>query len=142
MASAEWKALVAKSKFGDGTWPLWGLEPKGQICLQDHGSSYRIHFRNIKVLTLAPGASLPRKAPHAGFRWEIQGLGADRRLAVEVPGGDGLEISILDAQGREWTSLKARGSRAEVSIRTLPRGLYWLRVASGTFLAERRFTAL
>lgn len=140
MASQEWKDSVAKSKFSDGTWPLWGKDGKGQICLQDHG--IRILFRNIKVLALTPGPVKPGKARGTGFNWNIRGAGADRRLAVEIPGGAGLAVSVLDARGKEWTSGSSAGSKADLSLRGLPRGLYWLRVVSDGFAAERRFTSL
>ncbi|HVV54863.1 MAG TPA: DUF1080 domain-containing protein [Mucilaginibacter sp.] len=45
---ADWKAMVAKSKFKD--WKGFAEYHKGHISLQDHG--YHISFRNIKVREL------------------------------------------------------------------------------------------
>lgn len=42
---AEWKALVAKSKFA--TWSDFGSEPRGRIALQDHGD--KVWYRNIRI---------------------------------------------------------------------------------------------
>lgn len=143
MASAEWRDLVSKSKFTpETTWPIWGKETKGQICLQDHGSSYKVMFRNIKVLDLGAGNAVKPKAPGHGFQWKIQGQGPNRRLAVEVPEGRGLDVSILDARGKEWEARTTRGSRADIPLASLPRGLYWLRVIATGFTVERRFAVL
>ena len=43
--SPEWKALVAKSKFGP--YPNYGRAPEGRIAIQDHG--HEIRYRNIKI---------------------------------------------------------------------------------------------
>lgn len=48
IGSAEWKELVAKSKFA--TMPGYGKYPSGHISLQDHGN--RVWFRNIKIRRL------------------------------------------------------------------------------------------
>lgn len=140
MASAEWASLFAKSKFADGTWPIWGKDSKGLICLQDHG--YKILFRNIKVLALPAGASARPRSPADGFRWEIRGNAYDRKLAVELPGIRDYDIVLLDLGGKEVRSLKGRGARNEISLRALPKGLYWLRVVTPDFTAERRIALL
>lgn len=142
MASQEWKDSVAKSKFGDGTWPIWGKASKGQLCLQDHGSSYKILFRNIKVRTLTPGASLPSKAPGAGFQWEILGSGSGRSLAVDLPGSRETELYLLDMHGKEIGSIKSRSPRAVLPLGILPSGIYWLRVLSPANQFERRIAIL
>ena len=46
--SAEWKDLVANSKFAQ--WPAYGQSARGHIGLQEHGG--RIWFRNIKIREL------------------------------------------------------------------------------------------
>jgi hypothetical protein len=46
--SPEWKALVAKSKFG--AMPEYGLNKTGHIALQDHGNE--VKYRNIKIRPL------------------------------------------------------------------------------------------
>ncbi|RYY32764.1 MAG: DUF1080 domain-containing protein [Sphingobacteriaceae bacterium] len=46
--SADWKALIEKSKFK--TMPGWGTFGKGHIALQDHGNA--VYFRNIKIKQL------------------------------------------------------------------------------------------
>jgi|SaaInlStandDraft_1057018.scaffolds.fasta_scaffold110179_1 hypothetical protein len=46
--SAEWKALIAKSKFNK--MPHFGTKKKGFVCLQDHND--KVWYRNIKVLEL------------------------------------------------------------------------------------------
>lgn len=48
IGSAEWKELVAKSKFA--TMPGYGKYTTGHISLQDHGN--RVWFRNIKIKRL------------------------------------------------------------------------------------------
>lgn len=48
LGSAEWKDLVAKSKFG--AVPLYGKAGEGHIGLQDHGD--RVEFRNIRIRVL------------------------------------------------------------------------------------------
>lgn len=143
MASAEWKSLVAASKFTPETqWPIWGKETQGQICLQDHGTGYKVMFRNIKILPLPEGSAVkPKgkgKAPASGFRFDILGHGNHRRLAVDVPGGRDLEISLLDLSGRDTGTLRIRGPRAELPLRGLQPGIYWLRVVTSEFQAERR----
>ena len=45
LGSAEWKKLVAESKFA--SMPDFAKRAKGRIALQDHG--YRVSFRNIKI---------------------------------------------------------------------------------------------
>lgn len=47
--NAEWRALVAKSKFAK--MPLFGTFPTGVIGLQDHGDP--VAFRNIKLRSIA-----------------------------------------------------------------------------------------
>ncbi len=139
MASAEWDSLYAASKFSDGTWPLWGKDGKGQICLQYHGS--RILFRNLKVLGLPAGAASRPKSPASGLRWEIRGSFADRRLLVDLPGVREYDVRLLDLSGKEVRALRRRSGsagRAEIPLRDLPKGLYWLRVAGPDFSADRR----
>lgn len=48
LGSAEWRELVATSKFAD--WPAYGLAESGYVGLQDHGDVVR--FRNIKLKEL------------------------------------------------------------------------------------------
>lgn len=48
MHNAEWKAMVAKSKFKD--WKDFGRFRSGKIALQDHGD--RVAFKNIKIKNL------------------------------------------------------------------------------------------
>ncbi|RVT98179.1 DUF1080 domain-containing protein [Mucilaginibacter limnophilus] len=48
MGSADWKALVEKSKFK--SMPDWATYGKGHIALQDHGNA--VYFRNIKLKQL------------------------------------------------------------------------------------------
>ena len=48
VASAEWKDLVAKSKFKN--FPNFGKLSKGRLMLQDHGDD--VAFRNIKIREL------------------------------------------------------------------------------------------
>ncbi len=48
MHTAEWKALVAKSKFNE--FPDFGTSRRGRIALQDHGD--KVWFRNIKIKPL------------------------------------------------------------------------------------------
>lgn len=45
LGSAEWEALVAKSKFVE--WPAYGRASRGHIGLQDHGDP--VWYRNMKV---------------------------------------------------------------------------------------------
>jgi len=45
LGSAEWKRLVAGSKFAE--WPAYGQADRGHIGLQDHGD--RVWYRNIKI---------------------------------------------------------------------------------------------
>lgn len=47
--SAEWKALVAKSKFA--AWPSYGQAMRGHIGLQDHGDV--VEFKNIRIRELS-----------------------------------------------------------------------------------------
>jgi hypothetical protein len=47
-ATEEFKALFAKSKFV--SWAAFNKEPKGHICLQEHGD--RVAFRSIRIKTL------------------------------------------------------------------------------------------
>lgn len=139
MASAEWDSLYAASKFSDGTWPLWGKDGKGAICLQYHGS--KILFRNLKVLELQAGAASRPKSPASGLRWEIRGSFADRRLMVDLPGVREYDVRLLDLNGKEVRALRGRGGsagRAEVPLRGLPKGLYWLRVTGPDISADRR----
>jgi hypothetical protein len=141
MASEEWDTLYAQSKFTGPSWSLWNKETKGQICLQDHGSSYRVWFRTIRVLSIAPGSATPAMTPAPGFRWELQGSGPHRILAVEAPDNRGrdLEISIVDMHGKEARAFRAHGSRASIPLGNLPPGIYWLRAKSPGFAADRRF---
>lgn len=48
IGSAEWKALIQKSKFHN--WPNFATFPKGHISLQDHGAE--VEFRNIRIKKL------------------------------------------------------------------------------------------
>lgn len=48
LGSDDWNSKFKASKFKD--LPKFGKEPKGHICLQDHGD--RLEFRNIKVRVL------------------------------------------------------------------------------------------
>ena len=48
IGSAQWKNLLAKSKFKD--WPGFGLTDVGHIGLQDHGDV--VSFKNIKIKEL------------------------------------------------------------------------------------------
>lgn len=48
IGSAEWQALVAKSKFADH--PRYARAPKGRIGIQDHGDWAA--FRNIRIREL------------------------------------------------------------------------------------------
>lgn len=50
LGSAEWRSLVAASKFA--SMPKYGTLRRGRIALQDHGD--RVAFRNIKIRVLAP----------------------------------------------------------------------------------------
>ena len=43
----DWKAMVAATKFVET--PLYGLNERGHLALQDHGD--RVWFRNIKILS-------------------------------------------------------------------------------------------
>lgn len=140
MASEEWSALVKDSKFSDGTWPIWGQEGKGPICLQDHG--YAILFRNIKVLALPDGAGALPGDRDGGLRWEIQGGGAHRRLAVEAPGAGTMRLSLLDPRGREVAGAQGRGSRAWLPLGGTERGIYWLVVTTPAGRFERRIALL
>lgn len=45
IGSEDWETRYKKSKFN--SMPRFGKEPKGHICLQDHGG--RAEFRNIKI---------------------------------------------------------------------------------------------
>lgn len=140
MASEEWKALVAASKFA--SWPLWGKDGRGQICLQDHGSAYKVLFRNIKVRVLPAGAAVAPGPKAPGLHWEIHGSGSDRLLAVEMPGGRDLEVSLFDVNGRESRSGRGRSSRAILPLGNLRPGIYWLRVESPAGRHERRIALL
>lgn len=136
MASAEWAALVKDSKFSDGTWPIWGQEGSGPICLQDHG--YPVLFRNLKVLALPAGSGALPKVRHEVLRWEIQGAGPGRRLEVVVAGGGGIRLSLLDARGREVGGAQDRGSRTWIPLGRTERGIYWLVVTTPEGRFERR----
>lgn len=48
IGSEDWRKRIAASKFKD--LPDFGREPKGHICLQDHGDP--VWFRNIKIRPL------------------------------------------------------------------------------------------
>jgi len=48
IGSAEWKSLIAKSKFAD--WPGFAAASTGHIGLQDHGD--KVWFKNIKIKEL------------------------------------------------------------------------------------------
>ncbi len=50
IGDADWQARVKASKFGP--LPLFGNQPSGHLCLQDHG--HELWFRNIKIREL-PG---------------------------------------------------------------------------------------
>lgn len=136
MASEEWAALVKDSKFSDGTWPIWGREAKGPICLQDHG--YPILFRNIKVMVLPVGAGARPGERRGGLSWEIQGAGAQRRLAVDAPGGGEVRLSLLDPRGREALVALGRGPRTWLPLGRIERGIYWLVVTTPAGRFERR----
>lgn len=43
----DWKSMVAATKFAET--PLYGLNERGHLALQDHGN--RVWFRNIKILS-------------------------------------------------------------------------------------------
>lgn len=86
MGTAEWRALVADSKFADKEFVdnNWGKETKGQVCLQDHGPDHKIWFRNIKIRTLALAQPLavPTVSPKGGtFAGPVE-----VRLSVAVVG--------------------------------------------------------
>jgi hypothetical protein len=51
LGSADWQKRYEASKFKE--WPGFGKQPKGHICLQDHGD--RIEFRDIKIRILKEG---------------------------------------------------------------------------------------
>ena len=48
MFGADWKTMVAKSKFKE--WADFGTYKKGKLCLQDHGNE--VWFRDIKIKKL------------------------------------------------------------------------------------------
>ncbi len=56
LGDAQWKALVAKSKFA--SYKDFGATGEGYICLQDHGNL--VSFRNVKVRELADDGSAPQ----------------------------------------------------------------------------------
>ncbi|HLP42328.1 MAG TPA: DUF1080 domain-containing protein [Fibrobacteria bacterium] len=141
MGTEEWAALVKDSKFGrdpsDPTWKEWHKETQGQICLQDHGSTYKVWFRALKVLSLS-AASLPRKAPRTGLRWEVRGTGPGRLLAVDAPGTRELELKVLALSGREEVFSRSRGPRAVLSLGGLQPGMYWLQFAADGRRSDQR----
>jgi hypothetical protein len=51
LGSADWQKRYEASKFKE--WSGFGKQPKGHICLQDHGD--RIEFRNIKIRVFKEG---------------------------------------------------------------------------------------
>lgn len=53
LASAEWKGMVADSKFA--SFKFFGQMPQGHIALQDHGDD--VWYRNIKIRELPSGGS-------------------------------------------------------------------------------------
>jgi hypothetical protein len=50
LGTAEWKAMVAETKFAE--WPDYGLHAEGHIALQDHGDP--VSFRNLRIRRLDP----------------------------------------------------------------------------------------
>ncbi|AKD57643.1 3-keto-disaccharide hydrolase [Spirosoma radiotolerans] len=48
--SADWKALVAKSKFAN--WPYATPHAKGKIALQNHSPKERVWYRNVQIREL------------------------------------------------------------------------------------------
>ncbi|TAE75804.1 MAG: DUF1080 domain-containing protein [Verrucomicrobia bacterium] len=48
LESEEWARKIAASKFA--TWPRFAKEPKGHICLQDHGNP--VSFRHLRIKEL------------------------------------------------------------------------------------------
>lgn len=48
MKSNEWKELLAKTKFA--TWDAFAKEPKGHLCIQDHGNVVALRTVRIKEL--------------------------------------------------------------------------------------------
>jgi hypothetical protein len=47
---ANWKAMVAKSKYAD--WPYAKAHAKGKIALQSHNAKEKVWFRNIRIKEL------------------------------------------------------------------------------------------
>jgi len=48
LASEAWRKMLGGSKFA--TWPRFAKEPKGHLCLQDHGNP--VSFRRLRIKTL------------------------------------------------------------------------------------------
>ena len=73
LASPEWEALVAASKFAP--YPRYGRAASGPIGLQDHGRN--VYYRNIRILPLESvslfnGENLDGWRVHGTERWYVE----------------------------------------------------------------------